>query len=294
MLWQVWLLLLAADTPAAANLLSNPGFETAVAGRPAHWDLYLMPQDGALARLDSAARTGQYAVMLHVPMPYPEDPVNNWSQNVLGAVAGKSYRLSGYLKAQDAQDAALWVQCWRKQPLALLHTASTGHACPVYGTMDWSFAETLVNVPHGTDFLTVRCVMKGAGTVWFDDVTLRPAEAPPAPATPPTTPSAVPPSPAPMPPPEPPATVAPAAPQPGAGAEESRQLRESNRALRRTLDEVRQQNDALLEEVVRLRQELNDVRERVDAAAAQPAPPPQPEPFVSPIVPHSQNPERSP
>jgi len=97
-----------------------------------------------------------------------------------------------------------------------------------------------------------------------------------------------------MPPPEPPATVAPAAPQPGAGAEESRQLRESNRALRRTLDEVRQQNDALLEEVVRLRQELNDVRERVDAAAAQPAPPPQPEPFVSPIVPHSQNPERSP
>lgn len=295
MLWPVWLLVLAVEGPEAVNLLSNSGFETAVADRPARWDVYLMPQDGAFARLDAVGHTGRYAAMIHVPLPYAEDPFNNWSQNVLGPVAGKSFRLSGYIKAQDAQDVALWVQCWRKQPLALLDTASTAQACPVYGTMDWTLVESLVDVPDGTDFLTVRCVMKGPGTAWFDDVALFPADDPPSTAAAPDAASptaAVEPEPIPAPPVvQPAASAAPSIPR-KAESEDSNQLRESNRVLRRTLDEMRQQNDALLQEVMRLRKELEEVRERVESAAGQPAPEPTPappKPFVSPIVPHSQN-----
>lgn len=275
------LVLLAIELPDAENLLSNPGFEVAVADRPARWDLFLMPQDGAFARLDGTARSGAYAAMIHVPLPYPKDPFNNWSQNVLGDVAGKSFRLSGYIKAQDVQDAALWAQCWRRRPLALLHTASTSETAPIYGVMDWREVETIVHVPAGTDFLTIRCVLKGAGTAWFDDLSLSPLGAAET-ETQPTRNAPV---------TARPAGAAPSQSTPAEALPAAAPVAASkpDKSSHRPRAETRQQDDALLREVARLRAELEDVRAQLEAAMARPdaaASQPAPDPFVSPIVPH--------
>jgi len=159
--------------PAAPqNLLANPGFEELVVDRPTGWDLYVEPMAGAFGRLDADARSGQYAVMLHTPLPYARDPANNWSQNVIGAYGGKRMRASAYIKVRDAQEAALWVQCWRKRPISVIASASSSTSQPLYGTRDWEQVSFTLDVPRNTDFITIRCVLRGTGTAWFDDIAL--------------------------------------------------------------------------------------------------------------------------
>jgi hypothetical protein len=170
------LLALCAIAPGLAhaqdNLLANPGFEDLAGSMPARWDVYVQPLEGATGKLSDVAHTGKLSVQLQVSTPYERDPANNWSQNVIGEYGGKKMRLSGFVKVQDAQDAAIWAQCWRKKPLGVVTVASTSNRAPVYGTRDWDETFVEFDVPQNTDFITVRCVLKGTGTAWFDDVTL--------------------------------------------------------------------------------------------------------------------------
>ncbi len=160
------------------NLLANSGFEEILVDRPLRWDLYLKPRAGAVGRLSNTAKTGEFSVMLHVPTPYPRDPVNNWSQNIIGELGGQRLKASAEIKVEDAQEAALWVQCWRRTPWALLQTTSSSVDAPMYGTRDWEPVEMTLDVPPGTDFLTVRCVLLGTGTAWFDDLNVATAAEP--------------------------------------------------------------------------------------------------------------------
>lgn len=157
---------------AEENLLANGGFEDLAGSAPARWDVFVQPREGASASVSQAAHTGAHSVQLQVATPYENDPMNNWSQNVLGEYGGKKLRLSGYIKVQEAQDAAILVQCWRKDPFGVLYVASTATRAPVYGTKDWDETFVEFDVPIKTDFLTVRCILKGTGAAWFDDVSL--------------------------------------------------------------------------------------------------------------------------
>ena len=139
---------------------------------PARWDLYVKPLEGASGRLVPEAHGGKYSVQLQITLPYEKDPANNWSQNVVGEFGGKRMRLQGFVKVQEAQDAAIWAQCWRKSPWGVVSVASTGTRAPVYGTKDWDEAFVEFDVPRNADFITVRCVLKGSGTAWFDDISL--------------------------------------------------------------------------------------------------------------------------
>lgn len=314
------ILLFAGVTHAEDGLVGNPGFEQAVVDQPALWDLYLMPQDGAFARLDGAARAGQFAAMIHVPLPYPERPVNNWSQNIFGAFGDQTFRITGAIKTEDVQEAAIWVQCWRKRPLALLETATTAQSSPVYGTMDWTPVEAVFKAPKDTDFLTIRCILKGPGTAWFDEVGLLPAqEVTPETPAPAVTPAAAPATAAAQTPASPPAPVAPATPETAAKppvpstplvtapvaapvapepprVERPKPAKKS--AATEGVDELRQSNEALVQEVMRLRRELDDLRATRDLPALTPAPAPTPEtavitkparPRVPPLVPSGEN-----
>jgi hypothetical protein len=112
------------------------------------------------------------SVFLHTPTPYDRDPVNNWSQNIIAEIAGQTLHLSGYIKVQEAKEGALWVQCWRRQPWGVLKAITTSTDAPIYGTKEWEQVEITLEVPQGTDFITVRCVLLGTGAAWFDDISI--------------------------------------------------------------------------------------------------------------------------
>jgi hypothetical protein len=167
-----------------AGLLQNGGFEELGGDRPARWDVFVAPfpvqSKGApsaadevpTARVSRETHDGSYCVVLHTPTAYPIEPYNNWSQNILGRHSGKRLRLSGWLKTEHAEGAALWAQCWKREPLHVAHVANTAEEMPVYGSTDWQEVSVEFDVPEGIDFLTVRCVLRGAGKAWFDDVKL--------------------------------------------------------------------------------------------------------------------------
>ena len=152
------------------NLLANPGFESLAADQPLRWDHFVQPKPGAVARLDNEAHGGAYSVWLHTPSPYAKEPVNNWSQNIIATLGGETVQVSGYIKVTEAKEAALWLQCWRKRPWGVLGTFSTSTATPVYGSTDWQHVSMEAAIPEGTDFVTLRCVLLGTGSAWFDDI----------------------------------------------------------------------------------------------------------------------------
>ena len=125
MAWAV--LFCCAVARADDNLIPNPGFEDLSGSMPARWDVFVQSADGATGRLVDDAHSGKFAVQLQTATPYAQDPANNWSQNLVGDFAGKRLRLSGYIKVSEVDDAAIWVQCWRKEPWRVLQVLSLIH-----------------------------------------------------------------------------------------------------------------------------------------------------------------------
>lgn len=172
----IFLFLLFAANASAENLVANPGFEDLAGDKPSRWDQFVQPMPGADAKLSDTAHSGAYAVQLHIPTLYEKEPVNNWSQNIMGDFGGKTLRVSGFIRVEDAKEATIWLQLWRKKPWGVLGAASTSIEMPVYGTQDWQEVSMDVPVPDGADFVTLRCVLMGSGTAWFDDLSVALAE----------------------------------------------------------------------------------------------------------------------
>lgn len=181
-----FIIALAATLPAsptpAENLLLNSGFETLdPAGLPRPWSLFLMPKKGAQGRVDSMAMHGDSSIMLHTPEPYDTEPANNWSQVIIINAASKNIRLTGYIRSEEATEAALWLQCFSRNPARVIAAQTSSVHTPIFGTMDWTPVEVRLAAPKQTDFLVVRCVLKGTGTAWFDTIELQSGEMEPAP-----------------------------------------------------------------------------------------------------------------
>lgn len=131
-----------------------------------------------------------------------------------------------------------------------------------------------VEVPEGTDFVTLRCVLKGAGTAWFDDLAVtrveeeKPKEADAAPTDGDEADSDESDSEeGEWEPVEPPVKAEAMADQEvilplfdDLEAEVLR-LREANSVLTETLQEIQTVNQALLEEMVAVQEELRKLKE---------------------------------
>lgn len=170
----IWVIMAAAAS-AQAGPLSNPGFEDTLDSMPSMWKVFVAPQPGATGELDSDhAFEGQHSVRLHIPTAYAVEPVNNWSQPLPIDEAGKHVRVRAYIKTHDATEAAIWLQCFKRDPWMVLKQVSSSIDTPVYGTMDWTPVVFETLIPRGTDYAMIRCVLKGHGTAWFDNVTVEP------------------------------------------------------------------------------------------------------------------------
>jgi hypothetical protein len=153
------------------NLLLNPSFENVSDGKAADWALFVTAEPSAEGRVDDKTFCdGRHAAMLRNAEAYANEPDNNWSQNIVKELAGKTLIVGGLIKTEKAGGADIWLQCWRRDPWGVLLVARTSDAFPVSDTEDWTPVAMKVTAPSGTDFVTVRCVLKGAGTAWFDDI----------------------------------------------------------------------------------------------------------------------------
>ncbi|HOF40205.1 MAG TPA: hypothetical protein PLD73_09035 [Candidatus Hydrogenedentes bacterium] len=278
-------MLLLVLSATGGNLLLNPGFESVRDNAPLRWDLYVMPRAGCQGELDSSiAHEGQYSVKLHNETPYGKEPANNWSQSITTNLRNRELRVSGWLKTQGATEAALWLQCFQRNPLRILALESTTHAQLITGDTDWTEVEMRVTVPNETDFVMFRCVLLGEGTAWFDDVSVE--DAPEHISTPPEAAVAE-------------AVRKEAPPQAPPASKDSAQLEElrisrqaladANRTLRELNTSLLTQITELQVEIEQLRQEIQDLRlqEEAERTEAPPTPSvPQPEMPVPPLVPH--------
>lgn len=157
----------------AENLLSNPGFDRLkLDGSPAHWDLFVMPNNKALGRADSTAHDGYYSAMLYTPTPYANDPMNNWSQVVYDNLIGVELELTGNIRTENVTEAALWIQCFSKKRSRILATATSSSDFYLIGTQGWTQVRTEITPPKNTDFIVVRCIIQGSGKAWFDTLSL--------------------------------------------------------------------------------------------------------------------------
>jgi len=267
----IWLAALAGAEP---NLLTNPGFETEHDSQPADWSLYVKPKPGAEGRLDDKVfAEGGHAILLRTTEAYPEDPANNWSQNVLRNLSGETLVVGGLIKTEDATGADIWLQCWRRNPWGVLYVAHTSDTHPISGTTDWTPVAMKVAVPKDTDFVTLRCVLKGKGTAWFDDLRVTDVTASASADKEVKTMSddlakeSVPPA---------PKEEAKKENVPPAPREEVKTdiLREAE-SLAETLRSLKESNEALQKELGQVRKELKDVRGKLEQAqrtAAAPSP----------------------
>ena len=281
----------------AGNLLSNPGFdEVDGRGMPTHWDVFVLPMKGAVGRLDSEPLEGLYAAMLHIPEAYPEDPANNWSQDIIEKLGGQELTVSGNIKTETATEAAIWLQCWARSPLRVIAVASTSTDSPVYGTQDWSRVQMTVQVPEATEFVLLRCVLKGMGTAWFDQLRVEVAK------------------------PEGDSIVAASDSavrdnDSGAAREDPlRELRDANEAMAKALEALRETNESLVAQIAQLQKQFDRLQTLAETSPALPratvpkprglgglrisprsVPPPTrtPSPILHPLVPRGFVPEKS-
>ena len=232
----------------AASFLANGSFDDTDGRSPYQWQVFLAPMEGAEAALDDAiAFEGEHSVRIHVPEPYPREPYNNWSQNVMRPLAGERVVLSAAIRTESATRAEVWVQCFARSPLRELRRFSTADEGPVYGTKDWSEVSMTIDIPAETDFLTVRCVLTGTGTAWFDAVSLTRYTPPPLEGV---NLSLI----------EPPDTLTELEPDQLEFVEE---LLKANKVLLDTVRELRDSNAGLSRELTSLQGELRAIRDDV-------------------------------
>ncbi len=290
-----------AQDAGAQELLLNPSAEFLYHDAPEHWSVYVEPMKDAEGVPDtSVACDGAYSLRLYNPMRYAVEPANNWSQNILRNLGGRTLNVRGSIKTEEAGEASLWVQCYRKNPWKVMLQVSTADTAPVRGTADWTPVELTVPVPQGTDFVVLRCVLKGMGTAWFDalSVTAEPPKAPPAPSA--AAKNEI--SKSDLQAPKPPTITTPNPPE-GGDDEVKQRIYDTQEELRKANEALRKSNEALANQVKAMREELEKLRSDVetfneDAQRLQsgdrpskdsPVTPPTP-----PLVPHAPTTPESP
>ncbi len=295
------LYLFAASVSATTGeLLLNPSFEELDGDKPAHWELFVEPMEGARGAVDTQASDGKLSVMLHNPARYAEEPANNWSQNVLAPLGGQTLSVTGSIKTQGADEAALWIQCYRKKPWALLEQRSSSEETSVRGDMDWTPVSMRVNVPRGTDFVVLRCVLKGKGTAWFDHLSMTAKEN--APATQdigqkvPSLPKS----------PEMPSVPHIEVPTPPHIGEEGlgggptqvpdESMRKATESLRKTNEQLQEQIKSMKHEIDQLREQTRRIKEEVKSETSESRPETEKPvlPPVPPLVPHENEAKEKP
>ena len=174
--------------PLMAETLPNGGFEEVYPNRriPEGWSATCTPTLGhqhvVYASDSSEACSGDRSVSISIKPTHPQRRISyNLHRTVEGLEIGKSYILSGKVKTCGLSGPpAIVVQCLNSAGDKMLGFASTQSKDSPKGTTDWTRVKTTFTVPEGTERVRVRAGISApanaGGTVWFDDITIDPAQ----------------------------------------------------------------------------------------------------------------------
>lgn len=227
--------------------MSNSGFDRLkLDAYPVHWDVFIMPDNEAVGRADTIMQHGDYSVLLYTPIPYFKDPINNWSQALYDNLVEMPLRLTGSIPTEKVGEATLWIECLNKSTRRILATATSADDIKLVGTQVWTQVSAVITPPPKTDFIMVRCVIKGAGKAWFDTLSLSVVE-----------PEAI----------EAPIEVVESSAIPSAATTaENEVLLNATRVMQSIIEQLEKFNQALLNELSNVRKDLDQYRKELDAA----------------------------
>lgn len=262
-------LMLASLGAWGENLLLNPGFEELDAlGNPAGWSVFVMPLEGATGEVTGEAAEGAQSVVLRTEAPYEEDPANNWSQVIFGDLEDREFLVQGMIRSEGAGEAAIWLQCFSQERVRLLAAQTTTSTARLSGTNDWTAVSMRLYAPEGTDFMMLRCVLRGTGTAWFDSIEVM--EAPPDEDDATT-------------------TLRPAdfdLHEPQEQDILAEDILQVSRAMQETIRSMEKRNTELLDQILSVQQELNAYRTELNESLNTPLEPLESGRSNHPLVPH--------
>lgn len=154
-----------------ANLVANPGAEDVDPKdkeQAAVWFKAQVPADGLqMTRVAGIAHAGNAALHIANTHMYPQMVCNNWTQTIPFELAGRTVKITAWVKTEDAESVYVCVQGFRD----LVNMTSYGSTEIIKGTHDWMRIESKAfSIADGVTMTTIRAVLTGTGRVWFDDL----------------------------------------------------------------------------------------------------------------------------
>ncbi|MHC4478608.1 MAG: DNRLRE domain-containing protein [Planctomycetota bacterium] len=153
------------------NLLLNPGAEQGKNQLPSAWYAAKISADGLrMCQATDQAYSGKASLVISNQHEYELPTSNNWAQSIQNIPKGKTIRLSGFVKTEDADAVNVCVQYWDIKGKNMLAFAST----PILrGDQDWMLVQSRpIVIPTETASIIVRAALTGKGKAWFDDLEL--------------------------------------------------------------------------------------------------------------------------
>ena len=157
------------DLGSTPQILLNTGFENGVESKATDWGIWppMGKHGGVTSRRDAEVKhAGKHSGRLRVTN---EDfgGVCTWHHRALPVQPGQEILLSFWIKAQDVSGSTVCDVQLRDGPTKIVGSKST----PTWkGSFDWKRVVHRFTIPSGVDHFCVVPLLRGTGTVWFDDV----------------------------------------------------------------------------------------------------------------------------
>ncbi len=157
------------DLGATPQLLANTGFEEGVGERAAEWGQWPPAgrDEGVGSERDAEVRhSGSYSGRLRVTAA-DFDGVCTWHHAAVAVTPGQEIVLSYWSRGEDILGQS---GCDVQLRRGVQEIVGSRAAPQRNGTFDWVHTVHRFVVPEGSDHICVVPVLRGTGTVWFDDI----------------------------------------------------------------------------------------------------------------------------
>ncbi|UCG51641.1 MAG: hypothetical protein JSW58_15885 [Candidatus Latescibacterota bacterium] len=169
----------------SVDVLRDGGFETQAPDQagPVGWSVTRVPHTKdfvAFAWDDRVSHTGTRSVSISIDESHPDDQIDyNWNRAVPECRPGKTYEVTGWVKAHNLKSTAfIVVQCWDNAFSKMLSFATTQQEFQITGTTDWVQVKITIGIPVETRRVMILAGIRApdnrGGKVWFDDFQIAP------------------------------------------------------------------------------------------------------------------------